>query len=82
MEVSRGKIEACHHLKKQPRTIVKFSRRKDCEKILQDKSELKGFDLKNVNTTSEEPLFINKRLYNDYCNISGKCTTFLNDGKI
>ena len=42
VEISKGGIESCHRLnKKLYRTIVNFSRRKDCEHVMRAKKDLK-----------------------------------------
>ena len=42
VDITGERIEACHPLKKQSdRTIVKFSRRKDCEHFIRKKNELR-----------------------------------------
>ena len=46
-DICEEKIESCQHLnKKSDRTIVQFSRRKDCEQVMRVKQ-----DLKNLNPT-------------------------------
>ena len=37
VDIMGKSIEACHRLNKSDRTIVKFSRRKDCEHVLRKK---------------------------------------------
>ena len=42
VELTGASIESCHRLNKQSdRTIVAFSRRKDCEHVMRKKSELR-----------------------------------------
>ena len=42
-------IQACHRLKEKGQTIVKFTNRKDCLRILRVKRQLKGLDPSAVN---------------------------------
>ena len=51
-EICEEKIESCHHLnnkKKSDRTIVQFSRMKDCEQVMRVKK-----DLKDLNPTDSD----------------------------
>ena len=40
-DIGEDRIEACHRLSKSDRTIVKFSRRKDCQHLMRIKKGLK-----------------------------------------
>ena len=56
-------IEACHRLNKQSdRTIVKFSRRKDCEHVMQKKSELRKLKPSKLDLPNGAKLYINESL--------------------
>ena len=56
-------IEACHRLNKQSdRTIVKFSRRKDCEHVMRKKSELRKLNPSELDLPNVTKLYINESL--------------------
>ena len=57
----------CHRIskkkiKKNERIIVKFSRRKDCENVLNAKKELKKLDMKEIGFPEDNPIFVNQSL--------------------
>ena len=43
-DIGADRIDACHRLTKSGRTIVKFSRRKDCQHLMRIKKELKDLN--------------------------------------
>ena len=49
LDICDRDIHACHRLKEKGRTIVKFTNRKDCLRILRVKRQLKGLDPSAVN---------------------------------
>ena len=49
LDICDRDIQACHRLKEKGRTIVKFTNRKDCLRILRVKRQLKGLDPSAVN---------------------------------
>ena len=54
-------IEACHRLSKQSdRTIVKLSRRKDCEHVMRKKSELRKLKPSEPDLPNGTKLYINE----------------------
>ena len=56
-------IEACHRLKKHSdSTIVKFSRRKNCEHVIRKKSELRKLKPSELYLPNGTKLYINERL--------------------
>ena len=55
-------IQACHRLKDKDRTIVKFTNRKDCLRILRVKRQLKGLDPSAVDLPEGTKIFINESL--------------------
>ena len=76
-------VEACHWLKSkggQKKVIVKFSKRKDAEKVRKAKRKLKTTDLNSMNISS--PVFINDSLCNYYKRVWSKCRKLLNGGFI
>ena len=56
-------IEACHRLNKQcDSTIVKFSRRNDCEYVMRKKSELRKLKPSELDLPNRAKLYINESL--------------------
>ena len=55
-------IQVCHHLKDKDRTIVKFTNRKDCLRILRAKRQLKGLDPSAVDLPEGTKIFVNESL--------------------
>ena len=56
-------IEACHPLNRQSdRTIVRFPRRKDCEHVMQQKSELRKLKPSELDLRNGTKLYINESL--------------------
>ena len=61
--VEGNNIEACHQIsKKNERIIVKFSRRKDCQNVLNAKKELRKLDTKETGFPEGNPTFVNQSL--------------------
>ena len=61
--ITGERIEACHRLNKQSdRTIVKFSRRKDCEHVMRKKSELRKLNPSELALPNVTKLCINESL--------------------
>ena len=62
-----GNNWACHGISnKNERIIVKFSRRKDCQNILNAKKELKKLDMKEIGFPEGNPIFVNQSLCTYY----------------
>ena len=55
-------IQACHHLKDQDQTIVKFTNRKDCLRILRVKRQLKGLDPLAMDLLEGTKIFVSESL--------------------
>ena len=55
-------IQACHRLKDKDRTIVKFTNRIDCLRILRAKIQLKGLDPAAVDLPGGTKTFVNESL--------------------
>ena len=61
LEPPRKGIEACHRLNKQSdRTIVKFSRRKDCEHAMRKKTKLRKLTPSELDLPNGTRLYINE----------------------
>ena len=65
--IEGNNIEVCHQInKKNERIIVKFSRRKDCQNVLNAKKELRKLDMKEIAFSEGDPIFVNQSLYTYY----------------
>ena len=65
--IEGNNIEACHQIsKKNERIIVKFSRRKDCQNVLNAKKELRKLDMKEIGFLEDNPIFVNQSLCTYY----------------
>ena len=74
VDITGERIEACHHLKKQSvRTIVKFSRRKDCEHVMRKKSELRKLKPSDLGLPNGTKLYINESVCSYYRFLWNKC---------
>ena len=76
-------VEACHWLKSrngQKKVIIKFSKRKDVERVRNAKRKLKTTNLKSLNISS--PVFINDSLCHYYKVLWSKCKKLLSGGFI
>ena len=72
-------IEACHRLNKQSdRTIVKFSRRKDCEHVMRKKSELRKLKPSELDLPNGTKLYINESLCPYYRGLWNQCKKLWN----
>ena len=54
VDIFNRDIQACHRLKDKDQTVVKFTNRKDCLRILRVKRQMKGLD-PSVVTCLKEP---------------------------
>ena len=75
-------IQACHRLKDKDRTIVKFTNRKDCLRILRVKRQLKGLDPAAVDLPEGTKIFINESLCPYYGGIWNKCKKLRDKQKV
>ena len=66
-------IQASHRLKDKDRTIVKFTNRKDCLRILRVKRKLRGLDPSAVDLPEGTKFFVNESLGPYYRGIWNKC---------
>ena len=84
VDVQPENVEACHWLKSNSpggkKVIIKFSRRKDADKIRKQKKKLKSADLNSIGITN--PIFINDSLCKYYKYLWSKCKKLLNGGFI
>ena len=77
VEIDSSNIEDCHWLpsKGPKRAIIKFSKRKDANRIRHCKKNLKGMDLTSLGISS--PVFINDSLCQYYKMLWRKCKNLL-----
>ena len=66
-------IEACHRLYNDKETIVKFSKRKDCQQVLRVKKELKNIDPSEFDFPESTAIFINESLCPYYKMLWNNC---------
>lgn len=60
-------IEACHRLKSgSDRTIVKFSKRKDCQQVMKVKKDLKNMDFSDIDLPVGTNVYVNESLCSYY----------------
>ena len=64
--VSKEDLDAGHWLKDKERVIVKFCRRKDCEKVLKAKNDLQKLDTTNLDLPEGSKIFVNQSLSSYY----------------
>ena len=80
--VTPSEIEACHRLKNNDRTIVKFCRRKGCNMVLKNKNKLKVADKTKLGFEDDHKIFINESLCPEYRFLFWKCRLLLKSKKI
>ena len=64
--VDKEDLGACHWLKDKEQVIAKFCRRKDCEKVLKAKNDLRELDSINLDLPQWSRIFINQSLCSYY----------------
>ena len=65
-DIGEDRIEACHRLTKSDRTIVKFSRRKECQHLIRIKKGLKDLHPTNLRFPQGTKVYINDSLCQYY----------------
>ena len=75
-------IQACHGLKDNDQTIVKFTNRKNCLRILRVKRQLKGLDPTAVDFPVGTKILINESLCPYYRGIWNKYETLRDKQKV
>ena len=76
------RIEACHRLTKSDRTIVKFSRRKDCQHLMRIKKGLKDLNPTNLSFPEGTKMYVNDSLCPYYRGLWNECKKLWNNKKI
>ena len=81
--IDSNNIEACHRItKKNDRVIVKFSRIKDCQRVLSVKKNLQKLKMEGIALARDSKVFINHSLCPYYRVLWSKSKVLLNMGKI
>ena len=75
-------IEACHRLKSNNRTIIKFSNRKDCIKALSNRKKLKKVDKDKLGFSEDDKIYMNESLCPEYRFLFWKCRVLAGCNKI
>ena len=81
-DIGEDRIEACHRLTKSDRTIVKYSRRKDCEHLMRIKKELKDLNPRNLSFLEGTKIYVNDSLCPYYRGLWNECKKLRNNKKI
>ena len=76
------RIEACHWLTNSDRTIVKFSRRKDCQHSMRIRKGLKDLSYTNLSFPEGTKIYVNDSLSPYYRGLWNECKKLLNNKKI
>ena len=85
VDISPDNIEACHRLNKpanNKKVIIKFSKRKDAQRVKKNKVKLKNKDLSSINLPSSAKIYINESLCGYYRYLWSKCKRLLNNQRI
>ena len=84
VDVSVDNIEACHPLKSDNKNkiIVKFSKRKDCQAVLENKKKLKNLLNEEFEVETNSKVFVNQSLCKYYKLLWSQCKSLWNDKMI
>ena len=81
--IDSSNIEVCHRItKRNGRVIVKFSGRKDCQRLLSVKMNLQKLKMEDIGLTGDNKVFVNHSLCPYYRVLWSKSKVLLNMGKI
>ena len=62
-KIDPDNIEDCHQLsKKSDNVIIKFSKRKDCQRVLRVKKDLRNLNMEDLGFHGENEIYINRSL--------------------
>ena len=82
-KVQKDNIEACHRMgKTNDRTIIKFSRRKDCQQVLSMKRDLRNVKMEDIGLPSDTRISLNQSLCPYYRILWSKSKKLHSLGKI
>ena len=75
VDVSVDNIEACHLLKSDNKNkiIAKFSKRKDCQAVLENKKKLKNLSSEEIGVETSSKVFVNESLCKYYKLLWSQC---------
>ena len=81
VDVSVDNIEACHPLKSDNKNkiIVKFSKRKDCQAVIENKKKLKNLSNEELGLATNSKVFVNESLCKYYKLLWSQCKSLWND---
>ena len=84
VDVSVDNIEACYPLKSDSKNkiIVKFSKRKDCQAVLENKKKLKNLSNEELGVETNSKVFVNQSLCKYYKLLWSQCKSLWNDKMI
>ena len=77
--IGEDRIEERHRLTKSDRTIVKISRRKDCQHLMRIKKGLKDFNPTNLSFPEGTEIYINDSLCPYYRELWNECKKLWNN---
>ena len=81
--IKEENVEACHRIKQgSDRTIIKLSRRKDCQQIMKVKRDLRNMDLSETGLPVGTTLFVNESLCSYYRWLWSSCKKLKMSNKI
>ena len=81
--IDPSNIEACHRItKKNDSAIVKFSRRRDCQRVQSVKKNLQKLKMQGIGSTGDNKVFVNHSFCPYYHVLWSKSKVLLNMGKI
>ena len=81
-DIGEDRIEACHRLAKSDCTIVKFSRRKDCQHLIRIKKGLKDLNPINMSFPECKKIYVNDSLCPYYSGLWNDCKKLWNNNTI
>ena len=81
-DIEEDRIKACQRLTKSDHTIVKFSRRKDCQHLMRIKKGLKDLNPTNLSFPEGTKIYVNDSLCPYYRGLWNECKKLWNNKKI
>ena len=75
-------IQACHSLEDKDRTIITFTNRKDCLRILRIKTQFKDLDAAAVDLPEGTKIYVSESLCSYYRGIWSKCKKLRDKQKV
>ena len=81
-DIGEDRIQVCHRLTKPGRTIVNFSRRKDCQHLIRIKKGLKDLNPTNLSFPDGIKIYVNDGLCLYHWGLWNECKKLWNNKKI